>query len=561
MSFEILGSRLLAPHFGGGVTVWACLIAVFLTALSAGNLAGGRAADWKPVHGLLAIIIALAAVTAAFVPLMYGTVFDWIAGKRFGLHVDPLLASASMFFLPAFFLGAITPFAIRILVPSVERAGMTAGNVYALSTAGSIFGTLFTAFYFIQTFGVKRVWFTWSALLLVMGAVLSIKPALETVKRRRTLSLAIPMLACLLAASFPADAAIVYERDTLYHHMVVEDTGDVRTLWFDAAPQSSMLLVDPFEGALEYTDYFHMPFVFNQNIRRVLFIGLGGGSGPKRFLYDYPDVQVDVVEIDPAVVEVAQEYFYVEDDPRLKIFVEDGRVFLSRSKERYDLIVVDAYLSSAYGPYIPFHLITREFFEEARDHLTVGGVLSYNVVGTILGLESEQVRSIYRTMSEVFPSLYLFPAETSMNVVFTAIKRKVNFTPEEVNLIGNRLFLERKVRIPAFGRRLMRCIAWAPFVGDVPVLTDDFAPIESLQAEGFATEQTGTGPTENEQQGQATPGADDTLEMPPVPVDPPGAGDTLQLPPVPVDPPGATPQPQRDNETARPSTVPRPPAP
>lgn len=544
MSFEILGSRLLAPHFGGGVTVWACLIAVFLTALSAGNLVGGRAADWKPMPGLLAILIALAAVTAALVPLTYGAVFDWIAGKRFGLRVDPLLASASMFFLPAFFLGAVTPFAIRLVLPSVERAGMTAGRVYALSTAGSIFGTLFTAFYLIQTFGVKRVWFSWSAMLLVMGAVLSIKPALETVKRKRALSLAIPMLACLLMSSLCADAAIVYQRDTLYHHMAVEDTGGVRTLWFDAAPQSSMLLVDPFEGALEYTDYFHVPFVFNQNIRRVLFIGLGGGSGPKRFLYDYPDVQVDVVEIDPAVVEVAQEYFFVKDDPRLKIHVEDGRVFLSRSKDRYDLIVVDAYLSSAYGPYIPFHLITREFFEEAREHLTVGGVLSYNVVGTILGLESKQVRSIYRTMSEVFPSLYLFPAETSMNVVFTAIKRKVNFTPEQVNMIGNRLFLERKVRLPAFGRRLMRCIAWAPFLGDVPVLTDDFAPIESLQAEGFTTQRTGTGPTGNEQQKQAKP----------------GAGDTLQVPPVPVAPPAAPPQPQRDNETAGPPAAPRPPS-
>jgi len=528
MSFEILGSRLLAPHFGGGVTVWACLIAVFLAALSAGNLAGGRAADWKPLPGLLAIIIALAAITAAFVPLIYGAVFDWIAGRSSGLRIDALLASTSMFFLPAFFLGAVTPFAIRILVPSVERAGMTAGNVYALSTAGSIFGTLFTALYLIWWFGVKRVWFSWSVLLLILGALLVLKSSLATMKRKRSLCLAIPVLACLLIPYSSAQAAVVYQRDTLYHHMVVEDTGGVRTLWFDAAPQSSMLLADPFEGALEYTDYFHMPFVFNQNIRKVLFIGLGGGSGPKRFLYDYPEVQVDVVEIDPAVVEVAQEYFYVKDDPRLKIHVEDGRVFLSRSKDRYDLIVVDAYLSSAYGPYIPFHLITLEFFEEVRNHLTVGGVMSYNVVGTILGLESEQVRSIYRTVSEVFPSIYLFPAETSMNVVFTAIKRKVNFTPEQVNLIGNRLFLERKIRLPAFGRRLMRCIAWAPFLGDVPVLTDDFAPIERLQQEGLTTERTGTGTTESEQQGQATPGSGETLPQQPGPVAPPDTNSPTQ---------------------------------
>jgi spermidine synthase len=542
MSFEILGSRLLAPNFGSSVTVWACLISVFLAALSAGNLAGGRVADWRPVPGLLAVIIVLAAITAAFVPLISGGVFDWIVAKRFGYRIDPLLASSSMFFLPAFFLGAVTPFAIRLLLTRVERAGVTAGGVYALSTAGSIFGTLFTALYLIQTFGVKRVWFSWSVLLLILAAVLLLKPALEAVRRKRASCLAIPMLACLLVASSPADAAVVFERDTLYHHMVVEDTGGVRTLWFDAAPQTSMLVADPFEGAMEYTDFFHVPFVFNQNIRKVLFVGLGGGSGPKRYLYDYQDVQVDVVEIDPAVVEAAQKYFFVVDDPRLNIHVEDGRVFLSRSDQRYDVIVVDAYLSSAYGPYIPFHLITREFFQEARNRLTVGGVLVYNVVGTILGPESSQVRSIYKTMNEVFPSIYLFPAETSMNVVFTAIKSKVTMTPEDVNLIGNRLFLERKVRIRAFGRRLMRCIAWAPFLGDVPVLTDDFAPLERLQSEGFTTQRTGTW-------GEA--GAQP-------PATPPGRGETRRQPPRPDPPPATTPQRQRTNETTPPSPTPRP---
>jgi len=489
MSFEILGSRILAPHFGSSTTVWACLIGVFLTALSLGNIAGGRVADWRPSPGLLALIVLAAGATSAIIPLISDPICARIVERRFGYRLDPLLASASLFFLPTLFLGAVTPFVIRILLSSVERSGLTSGGIYALSTAGSILGTFVTAFYLIQTFGVRSILLLWSVFLLILGVIFLVVPGCKGARAKRTLVVAPLVFISFLVVPRSAQSVIVYRRDTLYHHMMVEDSGGLRTLRFDAAVQSTMSLANPLEGALEYTDYFHVPFVFNQNIRNVLFIGLGGGSGPKRFLYDYTDVRVDVVEIDPVVVAVAEQFFFVRKDPRSNISVEDGRVFLSRSNQQYDLIVVDAYLSSAYGPYIPFHLATQEFFKKARDRLTVSGVLVYNVIGTLTGPESMSVRSIYRTMVTVFPSLYMFPAETSRNVVIVATKPKITLTPEQIYQAGNRLFLERRVRIPAFLRRLTRCIAWAPPLLDVPVLTDNFAPIEKLQSGGIAVQQ------------------------------------------------------------------------
>lgn len=529
MSFEILGSRVLAPHFGSSVTVWACLIGVFLAALSVGNFLGGRVADWKPVGGILALIIVAAALTSALVPLISDPICTHIVQRRFadpgsdlmgthvvqrpfGYQVDPLLATASLFFLPTLFLGGVTPFAIRMLLRSVERAGMTAGGIYGLSAAGNIFGTFFTAFYLIQTFGVTRILYFWSAFLVVLAAILLLDPARKLLRAKRALVIAVLLCAAILAVHTPAGAVVVYQRDTLYHRITVDDVRGLRSLKFDAAVQSTMSLRDPFEGALEYTDYFHVPFVFNQNIRRVLFIGLGGGSGPKRFLYDYPDVEADVVELDPIVVQVAEEFFGVVKDPRLRIVVEDGRVFLNRTNRRYDLIAVDAYHSNAYGPYIPFHLITREFFESARDRLTVEGILVYNVVGTVRGPESTAVRSIYKTMSTVFPSLCMFPVETSMNVVIIATRTKVSYTPQQIYDIGNRLLLERRVRLPAFLRRLSRIIVWPPPMVDVPVLTDDFAPIESLQAAGVARQQTPPG-----QQNAPEPGGSPKKEETPTP--------------------------------------------
>jgi spermidine synthase len=489
------------------VTVWACLIGVFLAALSVGNFLGGRVADWKPVAGILAIIIVAAAVTSALVPLIADPVCNHIVQRRFGVpgsdpisadvvqrrfgyQMDPLIATASLFFLPTLFLGGVTPFAIRMLLRSVERAGMTAGGIYGLSATGNIFGTFFTAFYLIQTFGVTKILYFWSAFLLALSAILLAEPARKLLRSKRAVSTAILLCTAILAVHTPARAVVVYRRDTLYHRITVEDFRGLRSLKFDAAVQSTMSLRDPFEGALEYSDYFHMPFVFNPDIRRVLFIGLGGGSGPKRFLYDYPEMEVDVVELDPIVVQVAEEFFGVVKDPRLKIVVEDGRVFLNRTNRRYDLIAVDAYHSNAYGPYIPFHLVTREFFERARDRLNVGGILVYNVVGTVRGPDSTAVRSIYKTMSAVFPSICMFPVETSINVVIVATKAKVNYTPQQIHERGNTLLLERRVRLPAFMRRLTRIIVWPPPMSDVPVLTDDFAPMESLQAAGVARQQT-----------------------------------------------------------------------
>jgi spermidine synthase len=479
----------LAPYFGTSVTVWACLIGVFLAALSVGNFIGGRVADYKPASRLLALFIIAAAATSVLVPLTSERICTYITRRRFGFPLDPLVATGLLFFLPTLFLGAVTPFAIRMLLPSVERAGMTSGGIYGLSTVGNIFGTFLTAFYLIQTFGVRKILFFWSGFLLVLGGVLATVPTRSSSRAKRATLLVIPLCACFLAGPSLSQADIVYTRDTLYHHILVEDIGGLRLLKFDAAIQSAMSLVNPLEGALEYTDFFHTAFVFNENIRRTLFIGLGGGSGPKRFLYDYTDMNVDVVEIDPVVVEVAEQFFGVRKEPRLDIVIEDGRVFLNQTNRQYDLIVLDAYLSSAYGPYIPFHLATQEFFAKARDRLTVAGVLVYNVIGTVQGPESMAVRSIHKTMGTVFPSLYMFPAETSMNVVIVAAKRKVEYIPPQVYDIGNRLFLERKVRLPAFLRRLTRCIAWAPPVADVPVLTDDFAPIESLQAAGVEAQQ------------------------------------------------------------------------
>jgi hypothetical protein len=139
-------------------------------------------------------------------------------------------------------------------------------------------------------------------------------------------------------------------------------------------------------------------------------------------LLHYPGVRIDVAEIDPAVVEIARKYFAVPDDPRLRIVTADGRTFLQRSMNVYGAILMDAYGSGPNGAYIPYHLATQEFFRAARDRIAQGGCLVYNVMGAFNGPNDDVVRGMLVTLESVFPSVYVFQAESSYNTVFVAQK-------------------------------------------------------------------------------------------------------------------------------------------
>jgi hypothetical protein len=155
MSFEILGSRVLAPNFGTSVFVWGSLISVFLAGLSAGYFCGGKVADIRPSSKKLAIIILIPAALFVTFPLYSTGISDWIFMKDLGIRMGPLMASLFLFFLPSVFLGAVSPYTAKLMICSLHTSGSTIGTLYALSTLGSIVGTLLTSFYLITLAGVK----------------------------------------------------------------------------------------------------------------------------------------------------------------------------------------------------------------------------------------------------------------------------------------------------------------------------------------------------------------------------------------------------------------------
>jgi spermidine synthase len=289
------------------------------------------------------------------------------------------------------------------------------------------------------------------------------------------------MLAAALCGVPAANAIVIYSTYSAYHYIEVIDEGGMRTLSFNGSWETKMQRDNPLQGHFEYTEYFHMPWLWNTNIKRVLMVGLGGGSTQRSFQHYYTNITVDTVEIDPAVVNVAKTYFHVAETPTHRIHVQDGRIFLRRTANIYDVILMDAYSTTRYGSSIPPHLTTKEFFIIARNHLTTNGVMAYNIIGTVKDWNADFVGGLYRTMREVFPQVYLFPATESQNVVLVATKPAERFDAARVQKEGLALARNKFVTLPTFTRRLQSFANTPPpSASRSPVLTDDRARVEGL---------------------------------------------------------------------------------
>ncbi|MCS6910019.1 MAG: fused MFS/spermidine synthase, partial [Anaerolineales bacterium] len=219
-------------------------------------------------------------------------------------------------------------------------------------------------------------------------------------------------------------------------------------------------------------DYFLAAMYFNAPPRApksLAVVGMAAGTIPKQYTAVFGPIPIDGIEIDPAIVEVGRRWFAMTE-PNLNVIVEDGRVALARSPRRYDVIAVDAYRV----PYIPWHLTTREFFEEARAKLADDGVLVINV-GRTPG-DDRLVRAIAGTLRAVFPSVHVAEVPDSFNSIVYATARPTRAENLRANL----------ERLPESAHPLLRktLARVALHLGPTPpsdtVFTDDLAPVEFI---------------------------------------------------------------------------------
>jgi spermidine synthase len=474
MGLEILAGRMIAPQFGSSIYTWGSIIGVFLAALSYGYYRGGRQAARQASTRRMARLFLLTALYVAGVIFAGDLLLRTAAAIPLPSRFASLPAIVLLFGPPTYFLGFVSPYAAEL--SDVEDVGLASGNVYAVGTVGSIVGAFATTFLLVPTLDVTAIGLIFGLLSVAVAAVLVGSDG----ERDRLLSVAVVGLLVVAAAGSGAagvtvEGSVVYQTQTPYQELRVTDLGDTRTLFLDGQRHSAMDLDDPDRHVFEYTRYFHLPFLFVDDpdeIDRVLFVGGGGFTGPKRFLTEY-DATVDVVEIDPEVVDVAREYFAVEDSPRLNVYTTGGRQFLRETNRTYDLVVLDAYRRDK----VPFQLTTVEFMRLARDRLSADGILFANLISAPSGPASHFYRAEYATMSRVFPQVYSFPTvggTVVQNVEVVATKNATRITERRLLARNDR----RDVGLDLADE--VRTYAAAPRTDDVPVLRDDRAPVDRL---------------------------------------------------------------------------------
>jgi spermidine synthase len=471
MALELVASRLLAPTFGDSIFVWGNLIGVVMIGLAIGYYYGGKIADKMPSYRTFSMIILVAGIFVLLIPASYSFIIELILLSGLGDKYGPLIACLLILGAPTILLGMVSPYSIKLAADDFVRVGGISGGLYSISTAGSILGTFFTVFVLIPSFGVRTI-------LVSLGLILVVVSLLGLYWVERILSVLLILL-LIIPPNFlsnPGSSGILYSKETPYSTLTIVDNEGVRTLYLNNLPHSAMYLNGSSNSVFKYTDYFNLGFAFNPAIRNVLFIGGGGFSGPKQFLEYYPTINVDVVEIDPDVVSVAIEYFGLILNPRLRIYIEDGRAVLSEL-ESYDIIVLDAYSKS----YVPFHLMTLEFFNELSSHLTPDGLIISNLISSYVGDTSNLMRAEYKTVNLVFPQVYVFYTLNSFksqlqNLMLVATKNNLRYDSE--TLSQNALAAPKNgIILSQYSKTLFDATV---NTFDVPILTDDYAPAENL---------------------------------------------------------------------------------
>ncbi len=465
---EIAAARLIAPFFGASTIIWANTIGVVLVSLSVGYWLGGRFADRHPHLRGLCWIIALAALLVALIPLAARPLFDVAVGAldqiAAGAFVGSLLGVLLLIAVPVILLGACSPYAVRLAVPDVDHTGSVAGRLSAVSTVGSLSGTMFAALVAIPFFGTRLSF-------LLFAVLLGLVAAIGLGWRYVALPVSIGLLALLPAGAVKAEGPgerVLWDGETefQYARVVAEPDGDRRLELNEGVAQHSLWRPATYVTGNYWDGLITFPFAATDEVpARVAILGNAAGTSQRALGHYFPGIEVDGVELDPKVTELGERYFDLRLDGNLRVHHADARPWLRASDGGFDLILVDAYRQ----PYIPFYLTTREFFEMARSRLAPGGSVIVNIGHPSGNDELEKV--VRRTMAEVFPTVIRDPvAESNTLLLGTAgvasaarLRRNLDLLPPELR-----------------NQAAIEAIRIGPRLPGGEVYTDDRTPVEWL---------------------------------------------------------------------------------
>jgi len=387
MGAEIAGARLLAPYFGDSTIVWANTIAIVLVALAIGYWLGGKLADRRPDLKSLCGTVLGGAILVTLVPFFarpfLGASVDAFDELSVGVFAGSLVGVLVLLAIPVMIFGAVSPWALRIAMDGsdVEHAGQLAGRLYALSTAGSLIGTLVSAMVTIPLIGTQRTFIVF-ALAVAVVASIGLRKAWPALIPAAVACAALIPVGTIKAAG---DGDVIYEAETPHQYLrVVElDDGERQLELNEGQAVHSLYRPGEYLVGNYWDEHLVLPFTASPRAtgagagtwpKRIAILGNAAGTVARAYGHFFPETKVDAVEIDGKITEVGRRYFGL-DNPNMEVHTEDARPWLDAADPVYDVIMVDAY----HQPYIPFYMATKEFFELVRDRLRPGGLVLINV--------------------------------------------------------------------------------------------------------------------------------------------------------------------------------------
>ena len=436
--------------------------------LALGNFLGGRLADRHLSGRVLFWILVAASIAVSIIAFSEGLVIPALA-QGSALKLEAIASAVALFAIPSTVLGMVAPYCIRLKMHAISDSGSTVGSLYALSTLGSIIGTFAAGFWLMALLGSHAI-VLWIAAVPAVLSLLFLAPI--DPKRLAAASAAVIVLAAAVLFSRPALDSF----DTQYERYMIRRGTDTRngrpvigvSPQLDYGSESTVYADNGEPFPVAYFDYFDLALRLSPQVHRTLLIGGGAFAYPRHQFALYPKSSTDVVEIDPKLVDVARTSFFLKDDPRQRIIIEDGRTYLDKATTSYDVILLDVFKSKGS---VPYQLTTRESMKLCYDRLTSHGVLAMNLVAALDGPGDRFLWAEYVTLKSVFPHVEVFAVEQGST------------DPSVVQNICIVAAKDSSVDLEAAVRRVapdlaVRRVSPPKSRTQVPILTDDFAPVD-----------------------------------------------------------------------------------
>lgn len=399
MVFEIAAARILAPTIGSSTYVWTSVIGVIIMALSTGYWAGGRLADKRDNPRDIARLFLLLSVAISLTTIIYSGLLASLAAWQVDIRLAAVVASLLLFAPASFVLGAISPYLAKLNVNSLASSGSAVANLSALNSIGGIVGTFLTGFVLFGFMGVRDV-----MVLLAIGTLV-VSWFCYGVRRRGRESKLLVLVLLLGVAAWPGPS--VWAIDTPTAHYVIEDMeGAGRTLRTLATgpggKQSGVYLDNPKQLAFWYTSEMAAVVEAQPTPRRIAVLGAGAYTLPAYLASKYPSAQIDVVDIDPQLLSIAEQHFGYVNPPNVTPITADARAFVNAVDQPYDIILVDVFGDDT----VPESLMTAEYGRALKRALAPNGAVVVNMIASPFGACRELFEAATRPYLDNFARGY-----------------------------------------------------------------------------------------------------------------------------------------------------------